>query len=67
MWGHDVVPAATDPHMRCIGWLGLADQVGGGCLTGDVWLVASLLECEVLSQVKGASLDQNSRRRAGHA
>lgn len=36
LWGHDVAPAATDPHMRCIDWLALADKVGGG-LGQSVW------------------------------
>lgn len=27
LWGHDVAPAAADPHMRCIDWLALADHV----------------------------------------
>jgi hypothetical protein len=29
LWGHDAAPAATDPHMRCIDWLALADKVRG--------------------------------------
>lgn len=30
LWGHDAAPAATDPYMRCIDWLVLADKVSGG-------------------------------------
>lgn len=36
LWGHDAPPAATDPAMRCIDWLALADKVGGG---GGVFVV----------------------------
>lgn len=35
LWGHDVAPAAADPHMRCIDWLALADHVSLVRLVGD--------------------------------